>query len=101
MLISLTVGITITFLIWLCHDFLIEKIPLFLFNLAGILSLPGNIIILIIVAIVSPEKGWQALHGTSPYSYLSYGANFLFYFFLSYLVQFLIFKYLKSKNKEI
>lgn len=90
MVISLIVGVAITILIWVCHDLLGKTVPLLLFNLMGILRIPGIIITSIIVAIILPQKSWQAIHEVSPFSYFTYAGNFLFYFFLSYLIQFLI-----------
>lgn len=93
MVISIIVGIVITFLIWICHDLLGGTVPLPMFNLMGILRTPGILITFIIAAIFSPHKGWQAIHEVSPFNYLTYFGNFLFYFFLSYLIQFLIVKF--------
>ena len=96
MIISLCIGVLITFLIWLCRDLLTGTIPLLIFNLMGILSIPGGIITLVITGIISPQRGWQAIHEVSPYNYFTYAGNFFFYFLISYLIQLLIVR-LKKK----
>ena len=96
MIISLFIGIIITFLIWLCRDLLGGTVPLLIFNLTGILRIPGEILVLVIIAIISPQRSWQAIHDVSPFSYFMYAGNFLFYFFLSFLIQFLVGKFKKK-----
>ncbi len=96
MVISLIVGVAITFLIWICHDLLGGTVPLLIFNLMGILRIPGIVITFIITAIILPQKSWQAIHEVSPFSYFTYAGNFLFYFLLSYLIQFLIIRFKKG-----
>jgi len=96
MIISLIIGFVITFLIWLCRDLLAGTVPLLIFNLTGILRIPGGVVTLVIIAIISPPRSWQAIHEVSPYSYFTYAGNFLFYFFLSYLIQFLIVRFKKG-----
>jgi len=93
MRISLVIGSVIIFLIWVCHDLFPETVPLLIFNLMGILRIPGSVITFIIAAIVLPQGGWQAIHEVSPFSYFTYVGNFLFYFFLSYFIQFLIIRF--------
>ena len=96
MIISIIIGAVITLSIWLCRDLLAGTVPLFVFNLAGILGIPGTIGTLLIVGIFSSQKSWQAIHGVTPYSYFAYGGNFLFYFFVSCLIQILIHKFKKG-----
>lgn len=90
MIISFIVGVSIIFLIWICHDLIGAKVPLLIFNLLGILRIPGIVITFIITTIFIPQKGWQAMHEVPPFNYLTYAGNFLFYFLLSYLIQLLI-----------
>jgi len=94
-LISLCLGLSITLGIWIFRNYSPSKIPLLLFNLAGLLQLPGAIIVLTVVTIVSPQSGGSAIHGVPPYDSFSYFANFLFYTFLFYIAQSL---FLKSKK---
>jgi hypothetical protein len=96
MIVAFIVGISITFLIWICHDLLGAIVPLPIFNLMGILRIPGIVLTLIITAIVLPQKGWQAIHEVPPFSYFTYAGNFLFYFLLSFIIQFLIVRYKKG-----
>lgn len=96
-LISLAIGLTITLSVWIGREFLGSRLSLFLFNMMGLLGTPGNIIVLIIVAIVSPQEGWQAIHVTFPYNYFGYVADFLFYSSFAYLIQLLI---AKVKNRR-
>ena len=84
--ISFISAFTINFLIWICRDLLGDKVPLFLLNIMSLLKIPGNIITLIIIAIVSPQKDWQIIHETSPFAYIIYPINFIFYFILIYLL---------------
>lgn len=93
---SLAIGIIITLLIWIFRDFLGWKISLFLFNLISLMGAPGDLITLVVVSIFSTQHGWQAMHGVTPYKYISYAANFLFYFFLVFLIQFLITKFKRN-----
>ncbi len=92
MVISFFVGIMMTFMIWVCHDLLVEKVPLLILNLMGVFRIPGGVITFIITAIILPQKSWQAIHEVSPFNYFTYAGNFIFYFFLTYFVQFLIVK---------
>ena len=96
MIISLVAGSVMTILIWLCRDLLTGTVPLLIFNLMGILRIPGGIVTLVIIALISPENSWQAIHEVPPYSYFAYAGNFLFYFFLSYLIQFMLVKLRKG-----
>ena len=96
MTISLIIGIVMTLLIWLCSDLLAGTVPLLMFNLTGILRIPGGIVTLVIVSTISPQRSWQAIHEVSPYSYFTYAGNFLFYFFLSYFIQILVGKFKKE-----
>lgn len=96
-LISLCLGLCMTLGIWIFRNYFLSETPLFLFNLAGLLQLPGAIIVLVVVAIVSSKNGWAAIHGVPPYNFFIYFANFLFYSFLSYVIQSL---FLKSKFKK-
>lgn len=76
-----------TLFIWICREFLIGYLPLLLVNLTGILKLPGDIFMLLVISIFSPQNAWQALHEASPYRYASYAINFAFYFLLAYAIQ--------------
>ncbi len=84
--ISFISAVTMNLLIWICRDLLGDKVPLFLLNIMSFLKIPGNIITLIIIAIVSPQKGWQIIHETSPFAYIIYPINSVFYFILIYLL---------------
>jgi len=97
-LVSTLCGLLITALIWLSHVLVSARIPLSLFNVMGILGIPGNVITTVIVGIASPEKGWQAIHGVEPYKYISYGTNFIFYSLVIALIQVLFFKWRKKKK---
>ena len=98
-LVSFLYGLVITTLIWICRVLISVRLPLFLFNLMGILAIPGNVITTVIVGITFPEKGWQAIHGTSPYDYIAYTMNFLFYSCLIYLLQSLLFRFSKRRER--
>ena len=80
-------GIAIAFFILICREFLIGYLPLLLVNLTGILKLPGDIFMLLVISIFSPQNAWQALHEASPYRYASYAINFALYFLLAYAIQ--------------
>ncbi len=97
-LLSFLVGLLFTSLIWLGHVLVSERVPLLLLNMMGILAIPGNVVTTVIVGIASPEKGWQAIHGAEPYNYISYGMNFLFYFFMVYLLQSLLSKFRQGRK---
>jgi|GEM_PF-3001165 len=89
-------GFLVILFIWIIRNYLGEKAPLFLFNIAGLLKMPGNLIVLLITTLITPEDGWRAMHGVSPYEYYIYAANFLFYSLLIYLVK----KYSKLNKRK-
>ena len=62
------------------------KAPDLLFNLIGLLEMPGSLIMMIITFIFSPNNAWQAMHVSGPFQYLSYAANFGFYFTMPLIV---------------
>jgi hypothetical protein len=84
-------GLLITVFIWTFRNFFPEA-PLFLINLAGILGFPGDMIVLFIVALIAPQYGWQALHGVDPYDYCSYLGDLIFYSFLFFLFQSILYQ---------
>ena len=98
LMISIVASVSMNVLIWLFRDVLGDKVPLFLLNIMSLLKIPGNILTLIIIAIVSPQKGWQVIHETSPFAYIIYPINSIFYCILIYSLIVLLSKYNKIRH---
>jgi len=96
MTIPFAAALSISIVVWVFRDLLGENAPLILFNVASLIGLPGMIIVLTIVAIISPQDGWQSMHGVAQYKYFIYIANFFFYLSFMFLIQCLL---SKAKNR--
>jgi len=83
---SLSASAVITFLLWNFDENFANRAPLLIFNLVGILQLPGALMLDIIVAFISPDNGWQAIHSSGQYRQLGIFINFIVYFGLFYAV---------------
>ena len=97
-MIPFSTALVVTVFILVCREFLIGYLPLLIVNLSGILKLPGDIFMLLVISIFSPQNAWQALHEVSPHRYASYAFNFAFYFLLTYAIQAMAAKIKKSSR---
>jgi hypothetical protein len=93
---ALISSFSISILLYLARNPFSNSVPLIIFNIAGWLKLPGDLLVYILFGLISPQKAWQILHGVYPYFLINYLFVFIFYFLL-----FNIFlKLLKSPQKE-
>ena len=87
---SVGLGCAFSSVVFCCANNIFNHIPLFLFDISSVLSMPGGLVTLIVVSIVKSDWGLAAMHGGAPYKYISLAFNcvfysILFYFALKYL----------------
>ncbi len=99
-LVPISIGITIAIFNWIFSTYFLAQSPNWIFNLAGLLNIPGAIIVIILTSIFTPKYGWQAMHLSEPFAYFGYLADFLFYSGLSYIILRQLRKY-KYKTQQI
>lgn len=83
---ALTISLSITLLLWGIDRYFADNAPLIVFNLIGVLELPGALALDMIVAIFYPSGGWQAVHSSGQYRHLGFIMNFVIYFLISYFL---------------
>ncbi len=83
---SAAIATLVTTFIWAIRENSEWLVPLPLFNLSCVLGIPGTLIMMVLVIVFHPGAAHTAAGHYPPYNYLSYLADFLFYFGLWYLV---------------
>lgn len=82
---SVGLGCTFSLVVFCCTNNFFIHVPLSLFDIANVLSMPGGLVTLIVVSIVKSDWGLAAMHGGSPYKYISLVFNCVFYSILFYI----------------